>query len=59
MPYYNTCSWCGSNLDPGERCNCQKERHIRQMQLEQLFSIEDSGQMYIRSMEHEKIRAGI
>ena len=20
--YYNTCKICGSNLDPGEKCNC-------------------------------------
>lgn len=24
--YYKTCSECGSNLDPGERCVCRKER---------------------------------
>ena len=23
MAYYNTCSNCGSNLDPGETCDCQ------------------------------------
>lgn len=22
MPYYYTCPNCGSNLDPGERCDC-------------------------------------
>ena len=21
--YYHTCEYCGSNLDPGERCDCQ------------------------------------
>lgn len=21
--YYRTCEYCGSNLDPGERCDCQ------------------------------------
>ena len=20
--YYNTCEYCGSNLDPGESCTC-------------------------------------
>lgn len=20
---YNTCEWCGANLDPAERCDCQ------------------------------------
>lgn len=22
--YYWTCPYCGSNLDPGEKCDCQK-----------------------------------
>ena len=24
--YYDTCSLCGANLDPGEPCDCQKEK---------------------------------
>jgi hypothetical protein len=23
MAYFNTCPRCGSNLDPGERCDCE------------------------------------
>lgn len=23
MAYYRTCPYCGSNLDPGERCDCR------------------------------------
>lgn len=23
-PYYHTCLCCGANLDPGERCDCEK-----------------------------------
>ncbi len=23
MSYYHTCPYCGSNLDPGETCDCQ------------------------------------
>ena len=25
MPYYWTCPECGANLDPGEKCDCNKE----------------------------------
>lgn len=25
MAYYNTCPNCGSNLDPGEKCDCGSE----------------------------------
>lgn len=26
MGYYRTCPQCGSHLDPGESCDCQKEK---------------------------------
>ena len=26
MLYYKTCPYCGAHLDPGERCDCTKER---------------------------------
>ena len=26
MAYYRVCSNCGSNLDPGERCDCEREQ---------------------------------
>lgn len=31
MAYYHVCPNCGSNLDPGEHCNCQnyKEENSR------------------------------
>ena len=27
--YYETCQHCGANLDPGEQCDCKKEKEIR------------------------------
>ena len=26
MAYYNTCPNCGANLDPGESCDCKREK---------------------------------
>ncbi len=26
MAYYWSCPYCGLNLDPGERCDCQDEK---------------------------------
>ncbi len=23
--FYHTCTYCGANLDPGEKCDCRKE----------------------------------
>ena len=34
MSYYNVCEHCGSNLDPGEKCDCmnqQEEKETRKM----------------------------
>ena len=30
MAYYRTCPHCGSNLDPGERCECQEKKEAAQ-----------------------------
>lgn len=30
MAYYSTCPLCGANLDPGEPCDCDKERKDRE-----------------------------
>lgn len=30
MAYYNVCTNCGCNLDPGEKCDCGKEEEKRQ-----------------------------
>ena len=29
MAYYRTCPVCGANLDPGETCDCGKEREVK------------------------------
>lgn len=31
MAQYVTCPNCGANLDPGERCDCQKEKASSKM----------------------------
>lgn len=28
MNYYHTCSYCGANLDPGEKCDCNKNKEV-------------------------------
>lgn len=50
MAYYNVCPDCGSNLDPGERCDCQNIRAIAQEKNRLFFSQmlrteKSSGQM--------------
>ena len=38
MAYYNVCPDCGSNLDPGERCDCQNIRAKEQEKNRLFFS---------------------
>lgn len=50
MAYYNVCPVCGSNLDPGERCDCQsiraKEQEKNRLFFSQMLRTEkNSGQM--------------
>lgn len=30
MAYYRVCPECGCNLDPGEKCDCKKEKEQKQ-----------------------------
>lgn len=39
MAYYNTCPYCGANLDPGEPCDCMKEKEKRKRFYEDVTSI--------------------
>ena len=33
MPYYRVCPFCGSNLDPGEVCDCQQTPRTKEKQM--------------------------
>lgn len=32
MSYYRTCPYCGANLDPGEVCDCRREKGDDEME---------------------------
>ena len=41
---------CGSNLDPGEQCDCNEEKEFRKEEskrVSRMLQIEESGQMSI------------
>lgn len=39
MSMYWTCPYCHSNLDPGERCDCQKEKQIKNIYRNAVFTM--------------------
>lgn len=41
-PYYWTCPYCGSNLDIGEKCDCQKDNDEDHRSVNENF-IDQSG----------------
>lgn len=59
MAYYNTCPHCGSNLDPGERCECVREKERRRTELGEILAIGNGGQLYIRGIRSENVRSRI
>lgn len=52
---YKVCKWCGANLDPGERCECEEHEIRKQLQidryLQQNFEITQTGQLMIIGAE--------
>lgn len=43
--YYNVCQECGANLDPGERCDCKKEKKRREQAFESMIKVDDTDQL--------------
>ncbi len=39
MPYYNKCEVCGANLDPGERCDCDRPQFLTVSALARRWSV--------------------
>ena len=46
--YGYICPDCGDRLDPGERCDCRKEKEQAVNMIENLVVTEKDGQMIIR-----------
>lgn len=38
MAYYRLCSDCGCTLDPGEKCDCRKEKERKEEERQLFFS---------------------
>lgn len=51
--YYRTCKHCGSNLDPGEKCDCQKDRINKMNHLMSLFNDDVDGQISMKVEDFE------
>lgn len=45
MSYFHTCPHCGSNLDPGEKCDCEKKRNETENLFLKLTKVNPNGQM--------------
>lgn len=54
MAYYCTCHYCGSNLDPGEKCTCQGKLEKLEREFELLTITADGGQIKIGGLLYGK-----
>ena len=51
--YYNTCPLCGANLDPGEKCDCEKiQQAKREEQLPSIKSCSTKQKSIKRHLTH-------
>lgn len=46
--YYIECPYCGSNLDPGEKCDCRDNKEEKTEEMKKLYFSDSNGQMTIR-----------
>ncbi len=46
--YYNVCEYCGANLDPGERCDCQDRKKKQEEFLLRMINPGSDGQMAMK-----------
>ena len=51
--FYRTCHFCGSNLDPGERCECRKTAKKKEEFLTSLFESGEDGQIRMKVEDFE------
>ena len=45
MAFYRTCPDCGANLDPGEECDCRREKELERQKMQSMFAVGNGGQM--------------
>ena len=46
--FYRECPYCGSNLDPGEPCDCQEVRKNKTDQFTRLLRSDQNGQIVMQ-----------
>lgn len=49
--YYRVCQFCGSNLDPSERCECRQERKGKDNRFMALLGCDENGQIIMKVEE--------
>lgn len=61
MAFYKTCPDCGANLDPGELCDCQKEKDLEKKKMQSMFAVGNDGQMqlHFRKEVNEIAKVGV
>lgn len=50
---YILCEYCGSHLDFGEKCDCDRISEENKKKFEQLITVEDNGQARLGGLSNE------
>lgn len=54
--FYRECPYCGGNLDPGEKCDCQELKREKEIRLMSLFDVDTSGQIKMKVEDFQYAR---
>lgn len=58
MAYYKICPKCGATLDPGEHCDCEKEREKQEDFYSQKVGVNPkNGQCFFRLVDDKRVSA--
>ncbi len=55
---YRTCSKCGANLDPGERCDCEEEQRKTESYFSRCLTVEKTKQLSFDFDNEKQVDSG-
>lgn len=56
--YYRECPDCHAHLDPGEQCDCKKEKQKKEEIFKRMFRVDETNQLQMNLEEmHEQAGA--
>lgn len=56
--YGYICPHCGDHLDPGEQCECRREKEERNSWISEMLSFDPDGQVVLKEVKQDAVQLG-